>query len=537
MNALLQGRYEIIRTLSDAGGFGETFLAVDRQLPSQRKCVIKKFRPKQRLDARTYEIVRERFEREAAVLETLSDVCHQVPKLYAFFSEAGEYYLVQEFIEGQTLGQFVRVQGRLDEVRTRQLLASLLQALHEIHAQGIIHRDIKPDNILLRISTGQPVLIDFGAVKEIITTVLDAYGTPQKASLIIGTPGYTPVEQSVGRPVYGSDLYSLAMTMIFALTGREPHDLNDLASGELQWRGHTGQLSNELCAVLERAAQYDYRDRYKTAREMLDALNTAQPAKPVMPPVRPAPVQPPTVLDPVTVQPATVQVDPTTIPRLAPQPPSKPQPALQPVPAPPRGKVVSRRSMLLALSASGVALVATTVYLSNRESPANPATAPVATPTALSLSPPAIPARAEVLRYVIQREPAPGQGFSFLFTPRAAGYLYLIGFDEKTQPQVLLSKVRLAGGKEFEVSSWYSFTAGKSAASFTVILAPQPLAELPFLNRPEHILGPDEAREWESWRARFAASAPQTREQAGGVSVTAQKRAEEPLVLELTVKR
>ncbi|NOT64175.1 MAG: SUMF1/EgtB/PvdO family nonheme iron enzyme [Acidobacteria bacterium] len=274
MNALLQGRYEIIQTLS-AGGFGETFVALDRQLPSQRKVVIKKFKPQQQYDARTYEIVRERFEREAAVLESLSDVCRHVPKLYAFFSEAGDYYLVQEFIEGQTLNEFVRAQGRLDEATTRQLLTSLLKALHEIHAQGIIHRDIKPDNILLRASTGQPVLIDFGAVKEIVTTVLDAYGTPQQSSLIIGTPGYAPAEQSVGRPVYASDLYSLAMTMIFALTGRQPHELNDLASGELRWRQYTGKLSQPLTQSLERAIQYDYRERFKNAKEMLDALNVA----------------------------------------------------------------------------------------------------------------------------------------------------------------------------------------------------------------------------------------------------------------------
>ena len=303
MNALLQGRYEIIQTLS-AGGFGETFLAVDRQLPSQRKVVIKKFKPQQQLDARTYEIVRERFEREAAVLESLSDVCRHVPKLYAFFSEAGDYYLVQEFIEGQTLGQFVRAQGRLDEATTRQLLTSLLQALHEIHAQGIIHRDIKPDNILLRASTGQPVLIDFGAVKEIITTVLDAYGTPQRASLIIGTPGYTPAEQSVGRPVYASDLYSLAMTMIFALTGRQPHELNDLASGELQWRQHTGKLSQPLTESLERASRFDYRERFKNAQEMLDAVNVAPPLPPeaVKPLPRPEPITNTVAVDPTTMQ-------------------------------------------------------------------------------------------------------------------------------------------------------------------------------------------------------------------------------------------
>lgn len=114
MNTLLQGRYEIIQTLS-AGGFGETSIAVDRQLPSQRKVVIKKFKPQHQYDTHTLAIVRERFEREAAVLEALSEVCRHVPKLYAFFSEAGDYYLVQEFIEGWTLGQYVRTHGRLDE--------------------------------------------------------------------------------------------------------------------------------------------------------------------------------------------------------------------------------------------------------------------------------------------------------------------------------------------------------------------------------------------------------------------------------------
>ena len=88
MNALLQGRYEIIQTLS-AGGFGETFVAVDRQLPSQRKVVIKKFKPQHQYDARTYEIVRERFEREAAVLEALSDVPPRTEALRLFQRSRG----------------------------------------------------------------------------------------------------------------------------------------------------------------------------------------------------------------------------------------------------------------------------------------------------------------------------------------------------------------------------------------------------------------------------------------------------------------
>jgi serine/threonine protein kinase, bacterial len=86
MTTLLKGRYEIIQTLG-AGGFGETFLAIDTHLPSKRKCVIKHFKPKQQLDPATFQLVRERFEREAAVLESLSESCNQLPRLCAYFIE------------------------------------------------------------------------------------------------------------------------------------------------------------------------------------------------------------------------------------------------------------------------------------------------------------------------------------------------------------------------------------------------------------------------------------------------------------------
>ncbi len=267
MTTLLKGRYEIIQTLG-AGGFGETFLAVDTHLPSKRKCVIKHFKPKQQLDPATFQLVRERFEREAAVLESLSESCNQIPRLYAYFVEEDEYYLVQELIEGQTIKQKVAAEGRFNEESIRQLLTSILPVLDHLHNKGVIHRDIKPDNIILRRRDGLPVLIDFGAVKEIVTTVIDMFGTPASPSITIGTSGYMPSEQAAGRPVFASDLYSLAMTAIFAATGKDPVRLSDLATGQIKWEDEVNDVSEQLQAILNKSIQPDYRHRYATAQMM-----------------------------------------------------------------------------------------------------------------------------------------------------------------------------------------------------------------------------------------------------------------------------
>ncbi len=208
---LLNNRYKFIRGLG-AGGFGETFLAEDTQTPSGRRCVIKQLKPVGD-NSQVHQLVQERFKREAAILEELGDGSNQIPYLYASFIEDEQFYLVQEWIQGQTLRNKLEQEGSFSESSVRQILLNILPVLEYVHSKHIVYRDIKPENIILRFSDGKPVLIDFGAVKETVGTVMTVSAHSSR-SIVIGTPGFMPNEQSAGRPVYSSDLYSLGLTAL-----------------------------------------------------------------------------------------------------------------------------------------------------------------------------------------------------------------------------------------------------------------------------------------------------------------------------------
>ncbi|MEH2312214.1 MAG: protein kinase [Nostoc sp.] len=278
---LLNNRYRVIQVIG-AGGFGETFLAEDVHMPSRRRCLIKQLKPITNNDPQTYQLIQQRFEREAATLEYLGESSDQIPKLYAYFSENGQFYLVQEWIHGQTLTKIVEAKGFESETAVRQILLSLLSVLDYVHSKGIIHRDIKPDNIILRSVDSKPVLIDFGAVKETIRSVVNSPGHPTR-SLVIGTPGYMPSEQAVGRPVYATDIYSLGLTAIYLLTGKHPQELlTDLKTGEILWQQYAPNVSSELAAVLNQAIKPHPGDRYSTASKMLHALQSGANASTVI---------------------------------------------------------------------------------------------------------------------------------------------------------------------------------------------------------------------------------------------------------------
>jgi serine/threonine protein kinase, bacterial len=269
---LLNNRYQVIQVLG-AGGFGETFLAEDTYMPSRRRCVIKQLKPISN-DPQTYQLIQQRFEREAATLEYLGEANDQIPQLYAYFSENGLFYLVQEWVHGQTLTNVIQSQGKLQENTVREILFSLLSVLDYVHSKGIIHRDIKPDNIILREVDNKPVLIDFGAVKETIRTAINAAGHPTQ-SLVIGTPGFMPSEQAIGRPVYATDIYSLGLTAIYLLTGKYPQELETHPhTGQVIWQQFAGGISQQLVMLLTQAIEPRTSDRFTTANKMLYALNS-----------------------------------------------------------------------------------------------------------------------------------------------------------------------------------------------------------------------------------------------------------------------
>jgi serine/threonine-protein kinase len=271
---LLNNRYQVIKVLG-AGGFGETSLAEDTHLPSRRHFVIKELKPIHN-DPQTSTLIQQRFEREAAILENLGETSDQIPKLYAYFPENGKFYLVQEWIQGQTLSSIIESQGKLSEAVVKEILLSLLSVLDYVHSKGIIHRDIKPDNIILRTNDNKPVLIDFGAVKETIRTVINPLGNPIQ-SIVIGTPGYMPSEQAIGRPVYATDIYSLGLTAIYLLTGKHPQELEtEPQTGQILWQQYAAGISPEMVQILTQAIEPRPGDRYTTASKMLYALKSSQ---------------------------------------------------------------------------------------------------------------------------------------------------------------------------------------------------------------------------------------------------------------------
>lgn len=290
---LLDNRYKVLGVLGN-GGFGETFLAEDTQMPSARRCVIKLLKPLQH-NPQVYQLVQQRFQQEAAILEALGDGSNQIPRLYAYFTVDNQFYLVQEYIDGQTLTQKLRQQGVFSETEVKNILMDILPVLEYIHSKGVVHRDIKPDNIILRHADGKPVLIDFGAVKVTMNTEITPSGNINNKSIVIGTPGFMPPEQGLGQPVFASDLYSLALTAIYLLTGKIPQQLAiNGATGELLWRHFTyNNITPAFADVLDKAIKKNLSfqgnpgepTRYVTAREMLAALYTS--LAPVAPTVLP----------------------------------------------------------------------------------------------------------------------------------------------------------------------------------------------------------------------------------------------------------
>jgi serine/threonine protein kinase/CHASE2 domain-containing sensor protein len=263
----LAGRYTIRKVLG-SGGFGETYVAEDTQRPGNPACVVKQLRPNSN-NPKLFQLARRLFKKEAETLEKLGKH-EQIPQLLAYFEEEQEFYLVQEFIPGQPLSSELSLGRQMPEFKVVTILQELLTILAFVHSHHVIHRDIKPNNIIRRHSDGKLVLIDFGAVKEVSQLAADEGHTGMTVS--IGTQGYMPNEQCAGNPRFNSDLYAVGMIGIQALTGLLPSQLmQDKSTGEIPWK-HRAQVSYALAGVLNKMVRYDFRDRYQSATEALQAL-------------------------------------------------------------------------------------------------------------------------------------------------------------------------------------------------------------------------------------------------------------------------
>jgi serine/threonine protein kinase len=268
---LLGGRYQVLKRLG-SGGFSRTFLVSDLHLPNHPKCVIKQLKIQDK-DTGTLDMARRLFDTEAQVLYRLGS--HpQIPTLLAHFEESREFYLAQEYIEGSRLNRQIEEGKPWSETRTVLLLQEVLEILSFVHRQQVIHRDIKPSNLIRRHHDGKLVLIDFGAVKQVNSSPLvDAETGATNLTVAIGTHGYMPNEQYAGKPRFCSDVYAVGILGIRALTGLHPQKIGeDPATGELDWHHLAPDVSSSLVVVLDRMVRYDYRDRYPSAQEALQAL-------------------------------------------------------------------------------------------------------------------------------------------------------------------------------------------------------------------------------------------------------------------------
>ncbi|WAL61850.1 protein kinase domain-containing protein [Thermocoleostomius sinensis] len=304
--ALLGGRYKVINQLG-AGGFGQTFLAEDLHLPGHPRCVIKQLKP-QFSSAQGLETAKRLFDTEAKVLYQLGDH-DQIPRLLAHFEHNQEFYLAQELIVGAPLSEELINGQPWTEEQVVALAKDMLTVLSFVHQQGVIHRDIKPQNLIRRSRDGRVVLIDFGAVKQASIQLADADAGPTK-TISIGTQGYMPSEQIAGSPRFSSDIYAVGKICIQALIGVAPRHLqDDPHTGEVRWRYLAPHVSCEFAEFLEQMVRYDFRARFSTAIDALSALEQLPiyaKATPLAPPPTPA-----ALLDPL-LQPTVAWSEPST---------------------------------------------------------------------------------------------------------------------------------------------------------------------------------------------------------------------------------
>ncbi len=251
------------------GGFGQTYLAEDLRVGNFSKCVIKQLNP-QSNDPNIVTLAGRLFKQEAESLYQLGKH-DQIPALIDYFEENGEFYLVQEYVEGTTFSAELRTGKIFNQGEVYQIIIQLLDVLSFVHRHGVIHRDIKPSNLMRRNFDQKIVLIDFGAVKQIVFRADHSIQTTQ-ATIAIGSDGFTPMEQLAGHPKFASDIYAVGMLAIQLLTQTHPaRFVQNQRTYEWIWQDKVS-VNPFFAEILSRMVRIDYRQRFANADEALNEL-------------------------------------------------------------------------------------------------------------------------------------------------------------------------------------------------------------------------------------------------------------------------
>jgi hypothetical protein len=264
----LQNRYRVISLLGK-GGMGAVYRAWDTRL--NVSVALKEMVPQPGLDAATLAQLRLQFKQEANVLARMK--YPYLVRVTDFFEEEGNAYLVMDFVEGESLGARIAREGALPEGQALTWAGQLLGALAYCHEQGVIHRDVKPQNVIVT-PNGEAVLVDFGLVK-----LWDSRDPRTKTAIrAMGTPEYAPPEQYDLGAAYTdqrSDLYSLGATLYHALTGQAPPTATQrIVSPRVlaPVRSLNPRVSPHVEAALARAMELQPDARFHDAQEMAAAL-------------------------------------------------------------------------------------------------------------------------------------------------------------------------------------------------------------------------------------------------------------------------
>ena len=505
MQGKIVGNYQIMSLLAE-GGMGAVYRGKHLTLP--REVVIKVILPDER-GARTQDLFEKRFRREAYVQSQLDHP--NIVRVYDFFVEPPNYYLVMEFVQGMSLQSLVENRGLLPPEQALPIFKQALTALHYAHTfryvdehdqphTGLVHRDIKPANILLD-GQARAKLTDFGIVK---------IGDEREMTRIGFQPGtveYMSPEQIQGHDLDPrSDIYSMGVTLYELLAGRLPFVRTKVDSDYEVRKGHVEMtppplleinpsVPANLATIVNRALQKSADERYQTAQYFLEAILAYESQA-------------------VTLgKPADSPVTNKTEAAITDEYKTAGSPASYPTPAPAASaqtaaNTESEKSRsgvpLIALLASGlIVLVALALLAWRYIAPSQPSPG-IVTPSAT----PAL-ARAEVMRWSLHMNPvnggaklsgdAPlkaGESFQFHLTPQANGYLYIIAPGERNVPMTFLTTVplpatgvtsnRLEAGKEFQFpagkDNWIGIDAETFSTPFTLIYAAAPLTAPVFLS-------------------------------------------------------